>query len=239
MFFCLESEGSNGSLFSKIGRAHVWTPVTCQTLVCRLLLEKKNYYTAILMYIKLIEVLSIPLGQIYQKHVWPWEQLAVTWIPAYCSLVKDVWGFSSDDEVDSTSSEESVCCTPVSITQHSHDKQSNQPDLSAASCYKSPTNHQNNQQSIQQSNHQSNQQSIQQRVDPESLIESFIPSNHPAANFDNAKQVASTEVTLALFFKAHFSLEFSFCNLLSFFLSICLRGVSTRAVLTPTSLVPA
>ena len=26
----------------KIGRAHVWTPVTCQNLVCRLLLEKKN-----------------------------------------------------------------------------------------------------------------------------------------------------------------------------------------------------
>ena len=26
----------------QIGRAHVWTPVTCQNLVCRLLLEKKK-----------------------------------------------------------------------------------------------------------------------------------------------------------------------------------------------------
>ena len=26
----------------EIGRAHVWTPVTCQNLVCRLLLEKKK-----------------------------------------------------------------------------------------------------------------------------------------------------------------------------------------------------
>ena len=29
-------------LTSEIGRAHVWTPVTCQNLVCRLLLEKKK-----------------------------------------------------------------------------------------------------------------------------------------------------------------------------------------------------
>ena len=29
--------------FWKIGRAHVWTPVTRPDLVCRLLLEKKNY----------------------------------------------------------------------------------------------------------------------------------------------------------------------------------------------------
>ena len=29
-------------LLFEIGRAHVWTPVTCQNLVCRLLLEKKK-----------------------------------------------------------------------------------------------------------------------------------------------------------------------------------------------------
>ena len=29
-------------LWFEIGRAHVWTPVTCQNLVCRLLLEKKK-----------------------------------------------------------------------------------------------------------------------------------------------------------------------------------------------------
>ena len=42
----------------KIGRAHVWTPVTCQNLVCRLLLEKKkkNKITSIIASVALIHL---------------------------------------------------------------------------------------------------------------------------------------------------------------------------------------
>src|SRR3546814_4737521 len=44
MLLRLKREFANGQL-KKIGRAHVWTPVTNAHLVCRLLLEKKNKYT--------------------------------------------------------------------------------------------------------------------------------------------------------------------------------------------------
>ena len=33
---------TNPILYGEIGRAHVWTPVTVNNLVCRLLLEKKK-----------------------------------------------------------------------------------------------------------------------------------------------------------------------------------------------------
>ena len=35
-------EGIVGAFTAEIGRAHVWTPVTWNDLVCRLLLEKKK-----------------------------------------------------------------------------------------------------------------------------------------------------------------------------------------------------
>ena len=40
-------------LLSQIGRAHVWTPVTCQNLVCRLLLEKKKISIILLVHLSL------------------------------------------------------------------------------------------------------------------------------------------------------------------------------------------